>query len=189
LRHFLDLGLLRVHIGEDSTDRISGMTGPALAIWGSDLNVDAHSVQKFSKNSDAMTEDGRVVMVPKCSPRHCVQIYLTTIHFHQIGLGTYNMCSWGWDEMPLASGHSIKSLRVDSDCSGKNEPSTIGKPKADASSKGWTGRFVRHCTAAIFRFRVDLSVQPQRMAAGGELTFLVCSEGQLAVINSLTHFS
>jgi len=51
---------------EDSTDFISGMTGPVLAIWGEDdLNVDARSDSAtFQEQLMPLTEDRRVVMVP-----------------------------------------------------------------------------------------------------------------------------
>jgi hypothetical protein len=51
---------------EDSTDMISSMTGPVLAIWGEDdLNVDARSDSvTFREQLMPLTEDRRVVMVP-----------------------------------------------------------------------------------------------------------------------------
>ena len=54
---------------EDSTDLISSMMGPVLAIWGEDdLNVDAHSDSAvFRKQLMPIAEDKRVVMVPNAT--------------------------------------------------------------------------------------------------------------------------
>jgi hypothetical protein len=51
---------------ENSTDIISGMKGPVLAVWGGDdLNVDAHSdFEIFREQLMPLTEDRLVVMVP-----------------------------------------------------------------------------------------------------------------------------
>jgi pimeloyl-ACP methyl ester carboxylesterase len=54
---------------EDSTDLISGVMGPALAIWGEDdLNVDARSDSKvFHEQLMPLTEVRRVVIVPNAT--------------------------------------------------------------------------------------------------------------------------
>jgi len=54
---------------EDSTDFISGMQGPVLAIWGEDdLNVDAHSDSViFQEQLTPLNGDRRVVMVPNAT--------------------------------------------------------------------------------------------------------------------------
>jgi pimeloyl-ACP methyl ester carboxylesterase len=54
---------------EDSTDLISGMTGPVLAIWGEDdLNVDARSdAESFQEQLMPLTEDRRVVLIPNAT--------------------------------------------------------------------------------------------------------------------------
>jgi hypothetical protein len=54
---------------EDSTDLISGMQGPVLAIWGEDdLNVDAHSdIATFQRQLSPLAEDRRIVMVPNAT--------------------------------------------------------------------------------------------------------------------------
>lgn len=54
---------------EDSTNFISGMKGPVLAIWGeNDLNVDAHSdAQIFQEQLGPTTQERRVVLVPNAT--------------------------------------------------------------------------------------------------------------------------
>lgn len=54
---------------ENSTDVISGMKGPVLAIWGEDdLNVDAHSDSAiFQEQLTPLTEDRGVVVVPNAT--------------------------------------------------------------------------------------------------------------------------
>lgn len=54
---------------EDSTDMISGMTGPVLAIWGEDdLNVDAHADSViFQEQLMPLTEGRLVVLVPNAT--------------------------------------------------------------------------------------------------------------------------
>jgi alpha-beta hydrolase superfamily lysophospholipase len=54
---------------EDSTDLISGMKGPVLAVWGEDdLNVDARSDSEiFQDQLMPLTEDRNVVMVPNAT--------------------------------------------------------------------------------------------------------------------------
>ena len=54
---------------EDSTDFISGMTGPILAIWGQDdLNVDAVSDSViFQEQLMPLTENRQVVMIPNAT--------------------------------------------------------------------------------------------------------------------------